>query len=121
MRHTRALATTLGMVLVLFLCLLPAVIGCEALFVLGLGEVLGAVAIVCFAVAGAAARPRGSARLGALLGAGLYLLPGMLIVSYIVSYEVLGENFEWVGLRILLWWPSWPLGLLNCFGAARVG
>lgn len=117
MRHTRALATTLGMVLVLFLCLLPAVIGCEALFVFGLGEVLGAVALVCFAVAGAAARPRGSARLGALLGAGLYLLPGVLIVSY----EVWVGNFEWVGLRILLWWPSWPLGLLNCFGAARVG
>jgi hypothetical protein len=96
------------MVLVLFLCLMPALLGCYSSFGLVVVPV-ALVALACFAVAGAAARPRGSARLGALLGAGLYLLPGVLLVSY----EVLTENFEWAVLGFPLGWPSLP-GLLSC-------
>jgi hypothetical protein len=134
MRHTRALATTLGMVLVLLLCFLPAVIGCDALSTLGLVDVLGAVALACFAVAGAAARPRGRVWLGASLGAVLYLLPGVLIATFSTrlgaslgagSYllpQVLGapffsgwtEDTLWYLPRLLLWWPSIPVAMESC-------
>lgn len=108
MRHTRELAITLGVVLLLFLCFLPAVIGCDAFSTFGLPEVLGAVVLACLVVAGAAFRPLGSAWLGSLLGAGLYLLPGVLLVSLLGGLEASG------GARVLLWWPSFPVGMLQC-------
>lgn len=112
MRLTRALATTLGMVLVLLLCFLPAVIECDTLSTFGLAEVLGAVALACCVVAGAAVTPPDSAWVGGLLGAGLYLLPGLLL-GVLLGEWLLG-SFEWFSVRILLLWPAFPLALASC-------
>ncbi len=89
------------------LCVLPAVIECDALSSLGVSEVLDAVALACFAVAGAVARPLGSAWLGALLGAGFYLLPGVLLVPLFGGG--FGGYFDWFSLRLILSWPGIPI------------
>ena len=111
MRPSRESATALGAVLVFFLFVLPIMVGCDAMVVLSLGAVLGAGALACFAVAGSTARPRGSAWLGALLGAGLYLLPGVLLVSlYLSVFGGSSQDVLW-NLRLILLWPSIPVAV----------
>ena len=112
MRLTRALAITLGMVLVLLLCFLPTMIECDTMLTFGLAEVLGAAALACCVVAGTAVTPPDSAWVGGLLGAGLYLLPGLLL-GVVLGGWLLG-SFEWYSLRILLLWPAFPVALASC-------